>query len=200
MPPSDKKLPVPSRHSSGALLALLFAALLCGLGGAVSWYERGVEAEARVLADEIAVSVVPDEALVPSAVKGARVDNAALAAALAPRFVPRDEPVVALRLVEDAARAAGVTSSFSRVEVTGWDGDPERFGDSGGAAATSSPYAAVVATVEATGAWPKVLAFAAALDALPVASRVDAVRLAAAVDAKGAGVWALSAEISVAAK
>ncbi len=200
MPPSAKKLPAPSRHSSGSLPALLLAALLCGLGGWVSWYERGVEAEARVLADEIAASVVPDEALVPSAVKGARAENAALAAAIAPRFVPRDEPVAALRLIESAARAAGVTSSFSRVEVAGWDGNPNRFGDFDAAAATSSPYAAVVATVEATGTWPKVLAFAAALDSLPVASRVDALRLAAAVDAKGAGVWALSAEISVAAK
>jgi hypothetical protein len=184
-------------HSSGALPGLLAATALVAIGAAASWYERGIESEVSALAEEVAASVVPDEALVPSAVKGARAENERLAAALSPRFVPRDEPVVALRTIEGAARASGVSSSFSRVEVVGWSGLPEdlRGFETAGPKDKEPQYAAVVATVEASGTWASALAFAAALEQLPLVSRVDAVRLSSAD-----GAWSVTAEVSVAAR
>jgi hypothetical protein len=196
MPPSAPKL---ARVSSGALPALAAAALLILAGAGASWYERGIEARALQLADEIAVSVVPDEALVPSAVKGARAENAALSAALAARFAPRAEPVVALRMIESAADAAGLDSNFSRVEVDGWSGHAETF-DALEPTASGTPYAAVVADVQASGTWAKALSLAGALDALPLASRVDSLRLASGIDKLGKPAWALTAQVSVAAK
>lgn len=199
--PEEKKVAAASsrRYSSGALPLLLVAAALVCAGAGASWYERSIENRARELAEEIAGSVVPDEALVPSAVKGARQQNADLAAALDVRFAPRAEPVAALRAIEAEARAAGVISTFSKVEVTGWDGNPARFGDPGTAAA-AAPYVGIVAAVDAAGSWPKVLSFAAALERLPLASRVDVLRLSSSLGEKGVTVWTLAAEVTVAGK
>lgn len=188
-----------SRFSSGALPLLLLAAGLVGLGAAAAWYENSLEVTAKALAEEIAASVVPDEALVPSTVKTARAENAALAAALAPRFTPRAEPVTALRVIEAAGKANGVASSFQSVEVLGWDGSPARFGGFDAATATSAPYAAVAVSVEAHGSWAEALTLAADIETLPLASRVDSLRLSSAAgDPRGA--WVLTAALAVAAK
>lgn len=203
MPPSNPAALTAApkrRFSSGALPLLLLAAFLAASGAAAIWYERGIEEEARVLAEEIASSVVPDEALVASKVKGARAANEILAAGLSSRFAPRAEPVAALRVIEAAAKKTGVTSSFTRVEVLGWSGQVADFGDFGTEAATSTPYAAIVTSIEATGSWAQALAFAAELERLPLVSRVDALRLSAAVSEEGAALWAVSAELAVAAK
>ena len=202
MPPSEAtpKPVAPARLSSGALPVLCLAALLLALGAGASVYQRSLEAEARDLAAEISSSVVPDEALVPSAVKGARAENAALGQAVGARFAPRAEPVVALRAIEAAADAIGVDSAFTRVEVGGWDGDPEHLDQLAYNAATSSPYAAVVASVQASGPWAQALSLAASLDELPLASRVDALRLAAGLDERGRPIWTVAAEVSVIAK
>lgn len=200
-PPAERAVARPKAvargHSSGALPGLLAATALVAIGAAASWYGRGIESEVSVLAEEIAASVVPDEALVPSAVKGARAENERLAALLAARFAPRGEPVVALRTIEAAARASGVSSSFSRVEVVGWSGLPEdlRGFETVGPKDKEPQYAAVVATVEASGTWASALSFAAALERLPLISRVDAVRLSSAE-----GAWSVTAEVSVAAR
>lgn len=178
----------------------MLAAFLTAAGAAAIWYERGIEAEAQVLAEEIAASVVPDEALVASKVKGARAANEALAAALDARFAPRAEPVAALRTIEAAAKKTGVTSSFTRVEVLGWSGQVADFGDFGTEPATSTPYAAVVTSIEATGSWAQALAFASEIENLPLVSRLDALRLSAAVSEEGTPLWAVSAELMVAAR
>jgi hypothetical protein len=191
----------PRGASSGALAPLLLAALLVALGAAAAWYERQLEAQAVALADEIALSVVPDAALVPSNVKGARTANAVLAASLGGRFASRAEPVSALRVIEAAAKVSGAPSSFSRVEVLGWSGEAADFGD--GFArdlADESPYGAVAVSLEAAGTWAETLSLAADLEALPLVARVDALRLAAATDESGAAAWSLSAQMAVAAK
>lgn len=198
-PKKEKPLPRRSRFSSGALPLLLLAALFVAIGSGASWYESQLETEARILAEEIGASVVPDEALVPSAVKGARAANAELAAALAPRFAPRAEPVAALRSVEAAAKDGGIASSFLSVEVLGWDGNPNHFGDFDLETATSAPYAAVSVTVEARGSWVETLTLASNLERIPLVSRVDSLRLSAAAD-EGNGSWVLTAGLAVAAK
>jgi hypothetical protein len=198
-PKKGKPLPRRSRFSSGALPLLLLAALFVAIGSVASWYESQLETEAKVLAEEIGASIVPDEALVPSAVKGARAANADLAAALAPRFAPRAEPVAALRSIEAAAKDGGITSSFLSVEVLGWDGNPNHFGDFDLDTATSAPYAAVSVTVEARGSWVETLTLASNLEKIPLVSRVDSLRLSAAAD-EGDGSWVLTTGLAVAAK
>jgi hypothetical protein len=185
---------------TGALPMLLVAALLIAAAALTSWYERSIELEARVLADEIAASVVPDEALVPSAVKGARAENAALAASIAGRLAPRQDPVVALRVIEAAAKAAGVKTNFTHVDVAGWDGDADTLATPDFTENSKTPYAAVVATLEGTGTWAQVLTLAASLESLPLAARVDAVRLGSSLDAAGRAAWSLTAQVSVIAK
>jgi hypothetical protein len=199
MPPSAEKPKIVRPVSSGALPALIVGVVLIAGGAATVWYERGIEARALSLAGEIGASVVPEEALVPSAVKTARLENVALAASITSRFAPRTEPVVALRTIELAADRAGIDSSFARVEVGGWDGAPENFGALN-PNDTAAPYAGVVAGVQAQGAWAQALSLAAALDTLPLASRVDSLRLASGLDATGRPVWVVSAQVSVAAK